>query len=74
MGHSNQSGTFWQVGNLCHTPDIRAIRKIDESDAKFVQFLDYLYGVKATMKRSHTCDELIGANRALGAGSECNEL
>ena len=25
MGHSNQSGNFWQVGNWCYLADIRAI-------------------------------------------------
>jgi hypothetical protein len=35
MRHSNQISTFWQVGNSCHTPDIRAIRKMNRMDARF---------------------------------------
>jgi len=35
MGHSNQIGTIWQVGNSCYIPDISAIRKTHGSEQSF---------------------------------------
>jgi len=45
MGHSNQIGTVWQVGNSCYVTDIGAIRKSNGSSHVTESRCRYFYVV-----------------------------